>query len=144
MSTVTQTPRGWSFIHKGQRYEYPTKDAACEALYDLQHGKQPASDLISILDWIDAEDERLTIVDSAARLLASCPREEHTIPRSVGAIVYPLIAACLKEMRVVIRDNPHDWLDPSPEFMHPIGALADSFSDPDTVAALMRAWITAV
>jgi hypothetical protein len=39
-SPITQTAAaGWSFTHQGQRYEYPTRDAACEALYDLQHGK---------------------------------------------------------------------------------------------------------
>ena len=38
MSVVTETPRGWSFIHKGQRYEYPTRQQAQEALYDLQRG----------------------------------------------------------------------------------------------------------
>jgi hypothetical protein len=45
MSTVTETPRGWSFIHKGQRYEYPTRAQAQEALYDLQRGKTPAASL---------------------------------------------------------------------------------------------------
>jgi len=39
MSTVTQTPAGWSFLHKGQRYEYPTKDEAQAAVYDLQRGR---------------------------------------------------------------------------------------------------------
>jgi hypothetical protein len=41
MSTVTQTPRGWSFIFRGERYERPTKTTAQELLYDLQRGKTP-------------------------------------------------------------------------------------------------------
>jgi hypothetical protein len=42
MSTITETPRGWSFVFRGERYEYPTRQQAQEALYDLQHGKAPA------------------------------------------------------------------------------------------------------
>jgi hypothetical protein len=58
MSTITETPRGWSFIFKGQRYERPTRAAAQELLYDLQRGRTPALDLdndpmVVLMDAID-------------------------------------------------------------------------------------------
>jgi hypothetical protein len=46
--SITQTPdAGWSFVHKGTRYEYPTRQQAQEVLYDLQHDK-PAP--LAVLD----------------------------------------------------------------------------------------------
>jgi hypothetical protein len=83
-------PAGWSFIHKGQRYEYPTRQAAQEALYDLQHGKAPASNLLACLD---AEEDRQEATTTVVQLLRTCPRDEHFIPPAVAKIMYPLVAA---------------------------------------------------
>src|SRR5947207_3008102 len=61
MSTVTKTPAGWSFVHKGRHYTYPTRELAREALYDLAHGKAPTVAIDA------ARDEALAKVDPEDR-----------------------------------------------------------------------------
>lgn len=69
MSTVTQTPRGWSFIFKGQRYERATREQAQELLYDLQHGREPANDLLTAcldcIDELEAHEPKLVFSDDS-------------------------------------------------------------------------------
>src|SRR5690349_17575420 len=70
--TITQTATGWTFTQGRETYgPYSTRDEACEALYDLQRGRQQPGDLVSAaLDYV-IEDERIALAKEADRILDS-------------------------------------------------------------------------
>ncbi|HEY3230459.1 MAG TPA: hypothetical protein VGJ87_14650 [Roseiflexaceae bacterium] len=111
MSTVTQTPRGWSFVFRGERYEYPTREQAQEALYDLQHGKAGAPALavdlaeddtrlarrLAVFEQLAAlpEDERNAVIDEIeAAIKDTIARQQ---PRLSSVIITTAAGACAGE-----------------------------------------------
>jgi hypothetical protein len=102
----------------------------------------PASPLIACLDWIDQEEDRQDTITAAVQLLNACPRDEHFIPSAVAALVYPPMMACCVEIeRLLLSCEPEFWKNPTAKLMLPVGILADALTEPDTVAALVEAWV---
>jgi hypothetical protein len=58
--SITQTPdAGWSFVHQGHRYTYPTRELAREALYDLAHDRKPTAAIDAALgEALEKVDEQ--------------------------------------------------------------------------------------
>lgn len=69
---ITQAPDGaWSFTHGAQLYTgYESRQAAQEALYDVERGREPRSALFcELITWIDAKpDEEEAAVDDGVTL----------------------------------------------------------------------------
>lgn len=113
---LTQTSAGWTFTQGRETFgPYPTRDAAAEALYDVQRGRCPEQ---IIIDAIDAA-------------LA----DPHSIPETVAALTYRPFALCCT--RIEALGLPEKQLD---VVLSAVAELTDHLTSAATVAKLARAW----
>jgi hypothetical protein len=148
--TITHDPEtGWGFTHGNQPYVgYATRDEACEALFDLEHGKARSPLFYELRTWIretcdaedaDDDDTRCTYSETRAGILAERMESPDScwIDFTIGEPARVLIGAHLSgpgasHIEVIIDGTPIN------ERVDDVWVLADLRQLRDDLTALLN------